>query len=333
MEKFKIKRTLTLFSVICIGFISLSWGIFGHEHINNAAVMALPKPLQVFFYNHIDFITQEATIADVRKYTLNDKEEKPRHFIDLENFGAFDSIPHSTDDASKKYGADFLTSNGVLPWYIQNVMTKLTKAFKDKRKTEILFLAADLGHYIGDANMPLHTSANHAGHLTNQRGIHALFESGILEMFGENFNYHTGEAQYITDVDATVWAMIRNTHALVQPLLLIDRELRKKYTVDQMFITDGKGTISRNKFNDYVFSKEYTKSLHEALNGMVEKQIRTTVIITSNLWYTAWVNAGKPNLEDIDSKELTNRNAKKLKQDLKLWENGKLFGLKSEKEF
>ena len=78
-----------------------------------------------------------------------------------------------------------------MPWYIQDIMTKLTKAFKDKRKTEILFLAADLGHYIGDAHMPLHTSANHNGQLTNQKGIHALFESAIPEMFGKNYNYHT----------------------------------------------------------------------------------------------------------------------------------------------
>jgi hypothetical protein len=36
-------------------------GIVGLK-INKAAVMALPKPLQVFFYNHIDFITQESTV-------------------------------------------------------------------------------------------------------------------------------------------------------------------------------------------------------------------------------------------------------------------------------
>jgi hypothetical protein len=38
---------------------------------------------------------------------------------------------------------------------------KLTQAFKEKRKSEILFIAADLGHYIADAHMPLHTSDNH----------------------------------------------------------------------------------------------------------------------------------------------------------------------------
>jgi len=333
MKKTNIKPIVIPFFLVCIAFVTLSWGIFGHEHINNAAVLALPKPMQTFFYNHIDFITQESTVPDLRIYSLKDKAEFPRHFIDVENFGALDTLPHSFDDIKKKHDDKFLSSNGILPWYIQDIMTKLTKAFKDKRKTEILLLAADLGHYVGDAHMPLHTSANYNGQLTNQKGIHSLFESNILEKFGKNYNYYTGEAQYIENVDKAIWDMIQDTHNLVEPLLLVDRKLREKYAVDNLYETDANGNVLKNKFNYSVFSKEYATDLHEDLNGMVEKQIRKAIVTTSNLWYTAWVNAGKPNLDDLDKQEQTNRNAKKLKQDLKLWKKGKLFGLESEKEF
>ena len=65
-------------------FATISWGPFGHEHINKAAVLALPEPVRTFFYNHIDFVTQESTVPDLRKYTLRDNTEKPRHYIDLE---------------------------------------------------------------------------------------------------------------------------------------------------------------------------------------------------------------------------------------------------------
>jgi hypothetical protein len=61
--------------------------------------------------------------------------------------------------------------------------------------------------------------------------------------------------------------------------------------------------------------------------------MRKAIVVTTNFWYTAWVNAGKPNLDDLDSKELTNRNKKNLKNDLKLWKTGKLFGLESENDF
>ena len=333
MKNFKLKRTVLTFSVISVAFISLSWGVFGHEHINNAAVMALPKPLQTFFYNHIDFITQESTVPDLRKYVLKDKSEGPKHYIDMENFGAFDSIPLPFEEVKKKYNDKFLADNGILPWQIQETMTKLTNAFKEKKKTEILFLAADLAHYIGDANMPLHTSANHDGQLTNQKGIHSMWESRLPLLFGKNFNFYTGDAKYIDNVEKATWDMIKDTHSQVEPLLLTDKKLRETFTPETMYETDGKGNIVKSKYNDMVYSKEYMGKFHEALNGMVESQMRKAIVATTNFWYTAWVNAGKPNLDDLDPKELTNRNKKNLKNDLKLWKTGRLFGLESEKDF
>jgi S1/P1 Nuclease len=329
----KIKSIFITFSIVLIVFLLLSWGIFGHEHINKSAVFALPKPLQTFFYNHIDFITQESTVPDLRKYTLKDKAENPRHFFDVENFGNMDSIPHNFEDAKKKYEQKFLNDNGILPWYIQEMMVKLTKAFKDKRKTEILFLASDLGHYIGDAHMPLHTSANHDGQLTNQKGIHALWEARIPELYGKNYNYHTDEAKYIENIETATWALVMDSHSLVSPLLLADKMTKETFPAESVFLKDDKGNIARNKFNDPLFADEYTKKFNEALNGMVENQMRKAILATSSYWYTAWVNAGKPNLDDLDLVDLTNRNKKLLKQDLKLWNKGKVFGLESEKDF
>lgn len=333
MKNFKLKRTVLTFSAIGVAFITLSWGIFGHEHINNAAVMALPKPMQTFFYNHLDFITQESTVPDLRKYTLRDKAEGPRHYMDLENLGPIESIPLPFDEVKKKYDDKFLADNGILPWYIQEIMTKLTKAMKDKRKTEILFLAADLAHYIGDANMPLHTSANHDGQLTNQKGIHSMWESRIPEMFGKDYNFYTGEAKYIDNVEKATWDMVKDSHSQAAVLLQVDKKLRDSFASGNIFEKDEKGNVAKNKFNDMIYSKEYVTQFHTALNGMVEKQMRKAIVSTANFWYTAWVNAGKPNLEELDSKEMTNRNKKNLKNDLKLWKIGKLFGLESENDF
>ena len=64
-----MKKLLLIFSISVSSFLLISWGTFGHEHIDRAAVFALPEPLQLFFYNHIDFITQESTVPDLRKYT------------------------------------------------------------------------------------------------------------------------------------------------------------------------------------------------------------------------------------------------------------------------
>jgi hypothetical protein len=311
----------------------LAWGTFGHEHINRASVMALPEPLQLFFYNHVDFVTQESTVPDLRKYTLHDKAENPRHYIDLENFGGIDSLPLNMAGAKAKYDEKFLQQNGILPWYVLDLMEQLTKAFKEKRKTEILFLASDLGHYLGDANMPLHTSANHDGQLTDQKGIHAFWEAQLPEMYGKNYNYHTPDARFIPDLQKEMWHILSYSHKLKDTLLLADKQLKEKIGADNMYKKDAAGVLLKNKFGAPVHTDEYAKQYHDLLKGMVEKQLRNAIEATSSFWYTAWVNAGKPDLSDLDPAPLTQRNKKLLEEEKEMWKKGKLFGVESEREF
>jgi hypothetical protein len=325
MKKFKFKPTMLLLTAVAISFLSLSWGIVGHERINKAAVMALPKPLQVFFYNHIDFITQESTVPDLRKYILQDKAENPRHYFDMENFGSVDSFPKTMVEAKKKYDEKFLSKNGTLPWHIQDMMAKLTNAFKEKRKSEILFIAADLGHYIADAHMPLHTSNNHDGQLTDQKGIHSLWESRLPELFVKDYKFTVAPAHYYEDVDKATWDMIHDTHSLVPVLLAADKGLRTSLGVNEIFVTDAQGAVVKNKYNGVKYTDEYAGQFHTALNGMVESQMKKAVTATASFWYTAWINAGNADV-------LTKRNSKALKNDIKLFKKGDLFGIESDKD-
>jgi hypothetical protein len=66
---------------------------------------------------------------------------------------------------------------------------------------------------------------------------------------------------------------------------------------------------------------------------MVEKQMKKAIQSTADFWYTAWVNAGKPDLSSLDPKDLTSSNQRKLKKELKAWSKGKLVGVKNDKEF
>ena len=153
-----------------------AWGQWGHKHISRAAMFALPENMQRFYYNHIDFITESAVIPDLRRATINDKNESPRHYIDIEDFGriSINSFPETTKEAFIKYNRTFLNKTGYLPWYIQTLTEKLTAAFKRRNKSEILFISSELSHYIADTLQPLHTSSNYDGQLTNQKGVHAL---------------------------------------------------------------------------------------------------------------------------------------------------------------
>ena len=310
-----------------------AWGAWGHKHINRAAVFALPDGMIKFYYNHIDFITEGAVVPDLRRGVLNDRNEPPRHYVDIEDFGnmPFDSFPKTTKEAYIKYDSAFLNKTGFLPWYIQNLTEKLTQAFQKKSKSEIIFISAELGHYIADAHMPLHTASNYDGQQTNQRGIHALWESRLPELFGNTFNFKTDKAKFIPDITAETWKIIARSHALEEPLLSIDKKLRDSYNKDDLYKKDTAGNKILS-YNQPVFSDEYARQYYVALNGMVEQQLRLSIQDIADYWYTAWVNAGSPNLLSLDDSHLTSQNAKNFKAEYKAWNKGKILNLENEKE-
>lgn len=322
--------------VFGVSYVAQAWGVWGHQHINRAAVFALPKPMRAFYFNHIDFITIEASVPDLRKYVLNARHEFPRHYIDVDIYGKhpFEALPASWDKAVEKYGREKLYKYGILPWYIQLVMEKLTSAFKTHNKAKILFLSADLAHYIGDGYQPLHTTKNYDGQLTGQEGVHALFESRIPELFGACFNLHTRPAVYYEDIEKASWEIVRQSHALLQPLLTSEKALLDSLPKNRIYELDENGEIMQNQYGQPYYTKAFAKEWMHSLNGMVEHQIQQAIHTTASFWYTAWVNAGKPDLSKMDDKYTYKINRRPLRKQYRLWEKqGCLKGIKSVDEF
>ncbi|GAB2943783.1 hypothetical protein GCM10027048_05630 [Hymenobacter coalescens] len=331
---FSIRRRAVLAAALLVTAPSLllAWGNWGHQRINRAAVLALPAPMRTFFYNHIDFVVTEAVIPDSRKYTINDKAEFPRHFIDLEDYGTLSEVPLVAADAYAKYDAATLDKQGRLPWYLQDMLAKLTTAMKNQRKDEILFLAADMGHYFGDATQPLHTSSNHDGQKTGQKGIHAFFESQTVEQFGPTYHFKLAEPKLIQDPVAEIWRIIRQSHAAADTLLAAEKLAAAEVPAAQVYVMAG-DKPRKNMFNSSYHTPAYTAAYHKALNGLVQRQLRVAAQATANFWYTAWVNAGKPDLTKLDTEYTTKSNAKNLKAELKLLEKGKMVDFSSFTEF
>lgn len=331
----KSKFIVTAFILLLVtGSINLlfAWGAWGHKHINRPAVFALPDSMRKFYYNHIDFITEGAVVPDLRRGILSDKSESPRHYIDVEDFHEPISVlPKTTKEAYAKYDSSFLNKTGYLPWYIQNLMEKLTQAFQKRNKSEILFLSAELAHYVGDAHMPLHTASNFNGQLTNQKGVHALWESEIPELFGNSYNFKTAGATYIPDITAETWNIITLTHSLEDTLLSDEKKVRKNFNADNMYKKDAAGNNILS-YNQPVFSDDYARQFNNAMNGMVEKQLRLSIQDVANYWYTAWVNGGSPELLSLDDEHLTKQNQKNYKFEYKAWSKGELLNLSNEKE-
>ena len=69
------------------------------------------------------------------------------------------------NDAVAKFSEDTLNAYGIVPWWVETMLNRLTDAFKEKNQAKILRLSAEIGHYIADAHVPLHANRNHNGNL------------------------------------------------------------------------------------------------------------------------------------------------------------------------
>ena len=258
----------------------------------------MPDEMLVFYKNHIDFITKHAIDPDKRRY-LN-PNENPRHFINPERFHlcCIDSIPRKWNDAIYKYSEDSLKEYGIVPWYINEMLWRLTEAFKERDVDKILKNSADIGHYIADAHVPLHCTENYNGQFTNQVGIHAFWESRIPELFGDRYDYFVGRAVYIKEPMNDIWKIIKESYVASDSVLKMEKLL------NDTFPSDKKYSIERRNHNTIkAYSYEYSEAYSKMLDGMVERRIRASILFIGSLWYTAWVNAGQPDLSIIENKE------------------------------
>ena len=273
---------------------AFAWGFYAHKKINRMAVYGVPAPLSSFYKKNIEYITQHAVDPDKKKFV--DSAEGPHHYINLDHYGAnpFAVLPKYWKDAVKKYTEDTLNKYGTLPWEIMYWENKLTDAFKNKDLHMILRASATIGHYVADAHVPLHTVTNYNGQYTNQWGIHGLWETAIPEAYGDALPHINGGALYLKDPDGTVWYILKQTYPLAQIVLQTDKEVSTHFS-------------ERTKYQGYKYgkrqySRKFIGAYNVALYGMVERQLRASAIDVASFWYTAWVNAGQPDLSQLKAK-------------------------------
>lgn len=233
-----------------------------------------------FFINHF-----------LQQYYEDEWTTPADSFPGLQEFCRIDSTHGSLVVAE-----DAFSPHGILPYHLMHMQKRLTEAFRQKDQDAILRLAADFGHYIGDAHVPLHTTSNYNGQLTNQLGIHAFWESRLPELFAEeSYDFFVGRANYIEDPQSWYWTMVLESHLLVDSALAIEKRLSTTFPAEQQFCYDERlGRVVRTQCRDYA------TAYHQALNGQVERRMREAVHAVGSAWYTAWVDAGQPILHPTE---------------------------------
>lgn len=319
------KIILTLFLTSFYSYV-YCWGFFGHRMINEYAVFLLPPEMLVLYKPNIEFIREHAVDPDKRRYAV--AAEGPRHFIDIDVYGKypFDSLPRKYNDAIEKYGSDFVIENGIVPWYVQTMYYRLVDAFKKKEFSKIMKYSADLGHYVSDAHVPLHASSNHNGQKTNQKGIHAFWESRVPELLAnKQFDFFIGKADYIRNPGNYIWDRV------LESALAADSVLRVEAGMNQKFSNTSKYSFEeRNGVFIRQYSSAYTTEYHERLNNMVERRMRMAIFSVASFWYSAWIDAGQPDLHGLANKKFSDDDLKDFESLNQAWIKGKALGREHE---
>jgi len=317
-----MKKLILLISITLITKQCFCWGFFGHRKINQHAVYLLPPEMMALFKPNIDFLTEHAVDPDKRRYAI--PEEGPRHYIDIDRYGKYpyDSLPRKWNDAVAKYSEDTINAHGIVPWYVQTMLYRLTEAFKEKNQVKILKLSAEIGHYIADAHVPLHTSSNHNGQYTNQKGIHGFWESRVPELLADKlWDFFIGKAEYISSPGDFIWKRVLESAAAADTVLSYERQLTKQFPGDQKYAFE-----ERNGITIRQYSSAYTIAYDNMMRGMVERRMRQSIFATASFWYTAWVNAGSPDLKKLTNKNFSETEMQEFEQLTEAWKKNAVKG-------
>ncbi|MFZ1376148.1 MAG: S1/P1 nuclease [Geothrix sp.] len=255
-----------------------AWGDKGHRVVSSLALRSLPLEPRAWFQGREAEVCDHASDPDHWK---RDRKEGPRHFMNLEPYGGPDHLPRTLEEAQARLDGDF-TRRGVVPWIIQDRWRDLVAAFRAGDPAKVAFATAILGHYIADAHVPLHTTDNHDGQRTGQKGVHSRWESGLV-------------ARNIGPEDLTVlpagpdqaflgrpWDWLRASHALMPQLMEDDRD------ADRTTPLSGRG---RRRTAAYW-------TIFRAKQGpVVQQQLQLAAQHLGDAILNAWIAAGKPPVE------------------------------------
>lgn len=288
----KLVRLLALALVAALvaslpGVVVRGWGTKGHEWIHHRAIDNLSDPLRPLFEKHRAFLAQHSVDPDKRRET--DPQEAPKHFIDIDRYGVypFKDFSLDYDETVRRFGADKVKNNGLVLWTIADYYQRLVGQMKSG-DAGWLQTAVDLGHYVADIHQPFHAVENYNGELTGQHGIHFRFESEMVYRNLEKVRFQPMQAfrqeqtplalSYDVALESFVW---------VDNILLIERQIVADLKLDRL-------GLPRDAKNFPIYPDAYYERLWQQTSHIIEKRMNQAASRLANLWYGAWVDAGKP---------------------------------------
>jgi hypothetical protein len=252
---------------------ALPWGSTGHHHIAQNYAKHLP-PVMDGLATWDGVVDAHVMDADSRKGSV--PGESYRHYIDIDYYPEFfaGTMPHDRGVLEARYGPSTVLQKGILPWAVDEVVATLAGQMAAGAWDDAAFTIADLCHYVGDAHVPLHCTLNYDGQLTGNHGIHARWESQMINLFvGEIWIPAVEAAPYPDAVDA-MFDFITESWAGVAAILDAD---------------DLATAATGGAYNAL-----YYQTLWHETGNLAGEQMNRAAQRTAGLVRSAWVAAGEP---------------------------------------
>lgn len=256
-----------------------AWGREGHEMITAAAIQALPEPLRDYFRRHQFYLVAHASDPDL--LSSQDPREHVHHFTDAD---AYDRYPFShlrRDFVIEDHPpTEIQFKNGDAIWQIDRLTLRLAADFRAADWRAANHDAVFLAHYAADLTQPLHTTANYDGQHTGQNGIHERFETELVRMNADRWNLHSAPATVIPKLRPRIFS-----------------ELLKSYSASRAVFADDLRARAGRSYT----SPDFLPAFSALAAPLAEGRLEDAANFVGSLWYTAWIEAGKPNLSDWPS--------------------------------
>ena len=261
---------------LCAAGALSAWGWAGAQHIQitKAAGRAVPEEMAAFR----DFsrpMVLPSIYPDLWKET--DLDEPPRHFfepdrlpagLDLRALNPLQSVALQQMNVRAE-------EIGLAPWIICDLLAKMTSAMRTNDWLWAARCGATMAHYVGDLHMPLHCTRNYNGQETGQLGVHTRWEGDMTKAFFRPEAMVLSPAVYLDDPFRATLGWVADSFALAPDVLRAD-------------------IIAKRSAGGREDSETYYLKLWELTGELVNVRISAAASDLSSLWYTAWVNAGRP---------------------------------------
>jgi hypothetical protein len=250
-----------------------TWGAVGHRYIAQNYSKHLPaymdglRSYDATIYTHV-------TDPDTRKSTTPGEAEK--HYIDIDWYPEWLAGTFPRDRAALEaiYGSATVIDEGIVPWAVTASVSTLTSQFQAQNWSGAALTIADLCHYVGDANQPLHVTNNYDGGLTGNNGIHSRYESTMIGTYVGQLSTPTLTARYFPSAQDAIFDVILPSWSDVALVIAADNTAK---------------AASGGSYNS-----TYYASLWNSTRIFTQARMDTASWMTASYVYTAWINAGQP---------------------------------------